>query len=771
MKRYVVVLMGVLLALGCGSKEAGGPGQPAPSSGGSGGSAASTGGSGGPGGAGGSSGTSGVGGVPIDEVPDEPGVPIDPSLLGEDGARVQGLLNEAKALDASSLAAKRKVTFQEELGYDPLQAEGFALLQASNLSLTDAEQAALQQHGFAVLARHEFPSMFYAYLTIYGEDLPVFVSGDSVLDAVHRSYDDILAGLERTFMVGELKALVSAMRASIAGQSDETAADAELFLAVGQALLEGSVPSPLHAGVQASEVQELLDAAVQANGIKNKTLFGVARDFDFSQFKPRGHYEGDPILEPYFRAMMWFGRTDFRLIGTGDDGKPVFHRRQLEAALRLRALMTPEARSSWDGLDAIVTAFVGEHDYMVLPELDQLLEDLGVSELDDSVSDEQIVAAIRAGSYGEQRICSQVMVNGGDVATLPLGRSFAFFGQRYTVDSHVFSNVVYDRVGGGSIDRWLPNPLDAAYAALGNDHAVELLQSELTRYPYAPDLEAMRLLVDDHDESYWDSSLYTLWLSALRTLSPSQPNARPDAAGLPSIARSEAWGRRLVNTQLASWSQLRHDTLLYVKQSYTVGTVCEFPDAYVDPYPELFAKIRHFAVRGNELIGQLEANGALAGATVYFDALAEVMVTLEEMAEAQRTGMPHSAEHLAFINDVVKVEGGGSGPPSVTGWYARLFANPQRALENDPIIADVHTDVGGVERPAKILHVATSLPRAMVMTVDTCVGPRLYVGPAFAYHELPRGGLDRMTDSEWSAHVTNQNPDEAPWMQGIVVPR
>jgi hypothetical protein len=45
------------------------------------------------------------------------------------------------------------------------------------------------------------------------------------------------------------------------------------------------------------------------------------RNLDFSQFKVRGHYVytqedewmGLKSLEPYFRTMMWLGRTDFFL--------------------------------------------------------------------------------------------------------------------------------------------------------------------------------------------------------------------------------------------------------------------------------------------------------------------------------------------------------------------------------------------------------------------------------------------------------------------------
>ena len=45
----------------------------------------------------------------------------------------------------------------------------------------------------------------------------------------------------------------------------------------------------------------------------------------------------------------------------------------------------------------------------------------------------------------------------------------------------------------------------------------------------------------------------------------------------------------------ASWAELRHDTLLYAKQSYSAAAGCEYPDAYVDPYPAFYGKLEAFA--------------------------------------------------------------------------------------------------------------------------------------------------------------------------------
>jgi len=62
------------------------------------------------------------------------------------------------------------------------------------------------------------------------------------------------------------------------------------------------------------------------------------------------------------------------------------------------------------------------------------------------VNDSTLAQAIVDGGYGLQRIQSQLAAGGPENTTLPLSSAFLLFGQRYTPDSHVFSNVVYDRV-------------------------------------------------------------------------------------------------------------------------------------------------------------------------------------------------------------------------------------------------------------------------------------------------------------------------------------
>jgi hypothetical protein len=698
---------------------------------------------------------------------------------------LQSSLASAENLDAAGLLAAHAVPFATSLGYDPMSALNLPLVQASTLKLAPGELEVFARSGFVLSRDKVYPGFPYGYKTIYAADLPVFVSADSILHAVHRSYDDILKMLELRILSGDLRAMLTEMRAglqagSIAALGATATADADLYLAVALALLDDTSPAPV-AGASASEIANILKKARAAEGAEDLEIFAAVRTVDFSQFKPRGHYLGTPALERYFRAMMWLGRMDLPILDVDPTtGKALFRRQMFEAAAALTALLDAPAQAHWKHIDDTVRAFVGEPDAMEPPDMPKLFADLDITTLAEvaAKTDQQIAQAIATGGYGQQRIASQIIVAPPHGDTLPLAATFLLLGQRYVVDSHVFSNVVYDRVNRGTPLRMMPDPLDVGFAALGDDAAAALLQPELQKYHYAPDLERMRRLVDAHGAEFWGANLYNLWLSALRTLSPGPAGASgaitaAPAPVLPAVAKTEAWARRLLNTQLASWAELRHDTILYAKQSYTTGVSCEFPDAYVEPNPAFFARVGDFARKGTTLAASLDfsADATLgADVTTYFAHLADVAGILGAMATAQQAGTPPAPEHLAFINKAVHQIGGVcGGPPTYDGWYPELFFHGA-AGRFDPTIADVHTqptDESGAE-VGRVLHVGTGYARLMVMTVEACDGPRAYVGLVSSYHEKITEKYQRLDDTMWSAEIAKAPPADVPWLSTVI---
>jgi hypothetical protein len=67
--------------------------------------------------------------------------------------------------------------------------------------------------------------------------------------------------------------------------------------------------------------------------------------------------------------------------------------------------------------------------------------------------------------------------------------------------------------------------------------------------------------------------------------------------------------------------------------------------------------------------------------------------------------------------------------------------------------------------------VCTGGPWLMVMTAETCVGPRAYVGLASSYHEKTTDNFQRLQDGEWSAQLQATPPADIRWMTDLVVHR
>jgi hypothetical protein len=688
--------------------------------------------------------------------------PAEQAALDEARARAA----ELSTLTSDELLAASRVEFASSLPYDPSKASGLAAIDASSLKLSAAEKQRLEQHGFVVSQRVRYPNFVYGYRSIYLEDLPVYVSADSILHAVHRSYDSILARAEERFFTPAIRGVLQSARGSLSqgvpGATPQLASDADVFLAVALSLLDGEL-APAVAGGDPARVSSLVSKATSADGAEPVDIFGYASVVDFSLFTPRGHYTESEELRRYFRAMVWLGTIDLRMVDTLQDGSQVFVRPQLEGAVLLSSLLGPDAQAGWSMVNRSLATLVGEVDGMSPTDVPSLLSDLGVADLAGlaGVPDQVVADVISKKGYGRQRIAGQLMVTDLSSPSLALPSTFYFLGQRYTPDSEVFTRLVFDRVGHGAIDRMMPSPLDAAFSVLRNDQAASLLAPELARYPYAPDLAMTRFLMEYGLKPPGEPSVYVHWMSALSELSPRHDAPPVAQAGLPSVATTAAWGRRLLNTQMASWAELRHDNILYAKQSYTTGAVCEFPDAYVDPYPSFFRALVPLAERGKAFAHE----AGFEGAGAYFDGLAQVAAMLGDIAEDQRAGLPMTKEHLAFVNEAVTIVSAGcSGEAAVDGWYARLFYDRQEAIVYKPTIADVHTDPnsGGV------LHVGTGPARAMVVTVDTCQGPMAYAGLVSSYFEVIMPHGKRLNDDEWKASLDGPKPAEVSWMADLV---
>jgi len=310
-------------------------------------------------------------------------------------------------------------------------------------------------------------------------------------------------------------------------------------------------------------------------------------------------------------------------------------------------------------------------------------------------------------------------------------------------------------------------------AALGNEDALALLEGEMETFRYASNMAAQKYLIDSYDDDFWEQSLYNTWLGALRTLNPLR-----SAQGLPYFMQTTAWHQEKLNTQLTSWAQLRHDNILYGKQSYTGGTGCSYPYTYVEPYPELYGKLALFAEKAGAFFSQVfsdqdvECRGRI---TTYYQGYGEIMHRLESIARKELGHQPLSEEEITFLKTMIN--GYMASGPSISGWYTDLFFDMEKALGMDFTVADVHTqptDSNGA-LVGNVLHVGNGKINMGVFLAENTCNPgqyMAYAGPVSSFHQEVQSNFNRLTDQDWEEYFwSDQRPERPDWVASYLLDR
>ncbi|MBC8377282.1 MAG: DUF3160 domain-containing protein [FCB group bacterium] len=655
--------------------------------------------------------------------------------------------------------------------------------------LTADELSALQERHFVVSERLSFKSMGDAYIDIFRKDLPVFVSTDAILHALHRSYDEILKNLEIAILEPDLHILLDGMLANYPEllnqyqsnpEMEDALKDVDLYLTMAKSLLEGSPVSPQ---LISTADLNIYWEAVQDEDFATMPLFtSVSRLLDFSQFTVRGHYAESEELSRYFQSMMWLGRMDFLLTQPPIPLPEEDILRMYIGSVLLNELLDLSGNTNTlDEMDNIIGFMVGESDNLTTGELQDIIaaEDLqSAADLLDGSVYSSFSSAIELSPYSEQRILSSIFIYDPTDEPPPLPVSYRLFGQRFIIDSYIFSKVVFPWISYQDQIIWrpMPNPLDAMFA-LGNDDAAHLIIDELDTYMYSSSLAGVRYLVDAYDDEFWSQTLYNTWLNSIRALNPPT-----DDTNLPFFMQTTGWHQQKLNTQLASWSQLRHDNLLYAKQSYTGGGSCYYPYGYVEPYPEFYNQLGNFAEMALNYFTTLEVGEDvnIGGITDYFGIFESIVDTLETLASKELSGTAFNESEIDFLKRVLTSEwqAGESRPEILAdGWYMGLFFGngdssvaSQHTYESDFIVADVHTqptDEWG-NPVGRVLHVGVGEVNLGIYLVDQThdsSSHRAYVGPAMSYYEHITEGFDRLTDERWTENVESGGvPPRPDWV-------
>ncbi|RLC89402.1 MAG: hypothetical protein DRI37_03865 [Chloroflexi bacterium] len=650
----------------------------------------------------------------------------------------------------------------------------------------NADQAALLGENGFVVTPGDWLEFFQLYESTRYQDLPVFVTTDSVYHVYHLLFDKLLRDLERDSLAPTLETLTNALVSAAEAQYHEAQGTSleesarrvwGYFVVAQQLIMETPPPVP---GPVATEVNAELALIAAHGGIDMSPLLSLPEAFDeglfcdpnatpeqaekfycedYSQYVPRGHYTRDEQLKRYFRAMMWYGRINLRLKHTRETRLALLMTR----IIRQTTVNGVEATELWANIYDPTVFLVGKSDDLSFHEYGPLMDAVyGLSPDLTLLADDDYLNAFIASArqLPPPQINSMWVYIWEDEEEATQG--FRFMGQRFVLDAYIFEELIWREVGTFGHERWLPKGLDV-FAAMGSAEAYTLLDEmgETDYEHYDEKLVKVQGEISGLELDSWTQNLYWNWLYALQALTA------PKDEAYPPFMQTQAWARKDLQTALGSWTELKHDTILYAKQVMAElgGGAPEEPPVrgYVEPNPEAFARL--LALTRMTRAG-LEERGILSDQTSYrLDELEETLVFLQSVAERELAGGEITAEEYERI----KYYGGWlermtlSAADTVEGSYSNVFNEDEQAA----LVADVATDPNGY-----VLEEATGrIDEIYVVVPNGAGGLQIAQGGVFSYYEFRWPMDDRLTDEAWRAQITAGNqPPRPEWTDSFSAP-
>ncbi|MFA5886208.1 MAG: DUF3160 domain-containing protein [Patescibacteria group bacterium] len=585
---------------------------------------------------------------------------------------------------------------------------------------------------------------------------PNFITTDSLLHNYHLLFDYLLKQLEEQKLAAELKQLNASMLAAslsqyneLKGTAWENAAKRNVgFFAVGGKLLDPLISIP---PLVQNEVEQELALINAHQDITLSPIMNMGSDAniidglkeDYSQYIPRGHYDKTEQLKAYFKSMMWYGRLTFRLENNDE----------IKSGLLITLTLNQiENQSSWNKIYEPINFFVGKSDDITYYQFRDLSEKIYGPNATLTVvltAPDKFSAFVDAAStLASPQINSLPIFN----TTIQPDRDkeikgFRFMGQRFTIDAAIFQRLI-DRETPG---RMLPKGLDIP-AAMGSKEALNILtQLGETKYnKYLDNLTKMQLYLADLPTTTWTQNLYWGWLYQLRPLTVAKPN------GYPTFMQNTAWARKELNTFLGSWSELKHDTILYAKQVYAEmgggGNPSKKDDrGYVEPNPDVYARLvslLNMTIDGLETRGLLTANlkdnlNKMAQLALAVKTISEKELNNEKLSDADYELIRSYGGQLEhFWLEVNKDE------PQFKELGQGYFLDQNPAA----IVADVATDPNG-----QVLEEGTGKISEIYVVFPIDGQLKIAKGGVYSYYEFPWPLADRLTDQKWR-DMLNANP-------------
>ncbi len=617
--------------------------------------------------------------------------------------------------------------------------------------------AMLGHHNFAVM-----PSDRQQLFNIYEENdytmTPNYITTDLYLQAFHMYFEYVMKSLEKGEFAPRLHNLNVAMyekAKEIATSTDDAklkklAENNAAFFAVAERLLTNkglSVPASYASDVR-TEVDNVYKAVDDVSPMMKKAI-----NFPYSLFKPRGHYTRSEESQRYFRYMMWLQTYTFCRE----------NQESLEQAVLMAYLLKnidASVAAGGIGVYHVLDFLMGEPDNVAVVDIADYMAkhtDFTLADITDVKSLQKINEYLVGLFKTRNRITSKIAEDGCE-------DKINFMPQRYTADGYILSKT-YDPTPNCELP--FPRGLHvfSAFGVKDADIINDDYYEDAKKWSgYENKMKTLKYEFKNYKD--WNKSMYNKWMECLVELQKVDKD-------YPDYMKTTSWSKKNINTALASWSELKHDAILYAEQPIVAecGSGGDYPDpilvGYVEPNLKFWNKMKEMLTLTRAL---LTKNGLMTddldGKTQSLEDYMDFCIKVSEKELAGETLTEEEYNEIRYLGSSMEWFTLGVIDPDLDLYSWDLVKGADRSIA---VVADVFTRNVLKCKKCGILYEATG--NADIIYVNVVIGGKVYLtrGATFSYYEFVNPLGSRLTDEEWQKKLDGDAPGRPVWMQPLLL--
>lgn len=601
-----------------------------------------------------------------------------------------------------------------------------------DMDLSPDQDKIIRDNGFFLGTTNPMEKIYGIYEKNQYMYVPNFVTSDLPLYLYHVLYSNVLKASEKNLLsdVESIsKTMASESLKQYANAKDDKVKVAALkntaIFSTACALSDENFEVPKEIkDIVATEIANIKSEAPSTSAITEDNV-------DYSMFKVRGHYTESEELKKYFKVMTCFSQFGLKL---QSDDLPVENNVIQTMLVGEIFSSNEELQNKYKDLNSFVEFMVDGGEDIDAIKAGKIYSDLNIS-IADMGKKENIKKAY------------DILLSEKPPTIRPYeGINFAFFPQKAILDN-IFAQNLLDISQNSK--RPVYSGKDIA-ATFGNEYAEELVKADpynkiWEKFPER--FEEGKKLAKTLTSNDYAKSMARLQIFAINGFNEMKKN------GFPTFMKSEGWKAKELNTYLASWAQLKHDTLLYAKQAGAEcgGFEAEQPVGYVEPSIEVYSRL-NFAIK--ILKDKISTMNILSERQMgAIDKLEDFNDFLIACSKKELAGEDLSQEDIDRINliggevediylDIYEVDADD---------YESYFALDEK---DRVTVADLmRTPANQADVPAnKILEVGSGFPRTIYVVYNVNGELRIGCGAVMTYYEFLSD--ERLDDDQFSKMIS-----------------